>query len=70
MLIACCLGLALTACQSDEDIVYNWYYNTVQRCARNDRGCKQYVLDKIAYLKITNQLSACAYLIKHGEGCF
>lgn len=69
LLCVCCLGISLCACQSDEDIVYDWYYNKVQHCTENDPGCRQYVLNKIAYLKQANQLSACAYLIKQGQIC-
>lgn len=70
LFIICCVGLALTACQSEEDIVYNYFYN-MQHCNTDkSSSCTAWVAEKVAYLKRTNQLSACAYLIKQGQGCF
>lgn len=70
MLLGCVLA-SLTACQSDEDILYNYFYE--RYCGTpgaNLHTCKSWAIDAVAYIKSTHQVETCVYLIKKGEGCF
>lgn len=69
--------IALGACgQSDEQVVYDYFYKMYYCDEEEDKTsdyyqlfCVKIIHQNIAELKSDNRLEACAYLVRHGQDC-